>query len=64
MRLKTSKNNKFQVCYNLQVVYSSDVGKGVGGGWGLDPLCGKCDIIVSYIKTNTVLQNLYFIYPI
>jgi len=34
-----------------------------GGGWGLEPpLCGKCDVIFSYIYTNTI--ELVFIYPI
>jgi len=38
-------------------------GAGTKGGEGVrTPLCGKCDVIFSYIIR--ILQNLYFIYPI
>jgi len=36
---------------------------GVVNGWGLEPpLCGKCDVIFSFIYTNTIKLVLHLSY--
>jgi len=49
-----------QFALNIMYLMRSSAGVATGGmGWGLDPsLCGICDIIFSYIYTNTT--NLVF----